>query len=113
VTRDEIQRELWPGDTLVDFERGSNSCIKQIRRALGDDAREPRYLETLPRRGYRFIALVELGEAGGAKERSRPRRWGRPSSCQQSGIGFSYRTPIPVGQIGLARQALAASAFPR
>jgi eukaryotic-like serine/threonine-protein kinase len=56
VTREEIQRSLWGDNTFVDFERGINFCINQIRVALGDDAEKPRYVETLPRRGYRFIA---------------------------------------------------------
>ena len=58
VTREEIQRCLWGDNTFVDFERGINFCICQIRTVLGDDAEEPRYVETLPRRGYRFIAPV-------------------------------------------------------
>src|SRR6185503_7493612 len=57
VTREEIQREVW-GETFVDFEQGLNYCVKQIRAALGDAAETPRYLETLPRRGYRFLAPV-------------------------------------------------------
>ena len=59
VTREEIQKLLWSDDTFVDFEQGVNYCIKQIRVALSDDARTPRFVETLPRRGYRFIAPVE------------------------------------------------------
>jgi DNA-binding winged helix-turn-helix (wHTH) protein len=58
VTREEIQEALWEDDTHVDFDLGINSCIRQIRTALGDDADEPHYLETIPRRGYRFIAPV-------------------------------------------------------
>jgi DNA-binding winged helix-turn-helix (wHTH) protein/Tol biopolymer transport system component len=58
VTREEIRRRLWSDDTFVDFERSINFCINQIRAALGDDALKPRYVETLPRRGYRFIAPV-------------------------------------------------------
>jgi len=60
VTRDEIQRCLWADNTFVDFERGINFCVNQIRATLGDDAEEPRYVETLPRRGYRFIAEVTI-----------------------------------------------------
>jgi len=56
VSRDELQQRVWSGDTFVDFERGLNYCIAQIRAALGDSASEPRFIETLPRRGYRFIA---------------------------------------------------------
>jgi len=58
VTRDEIRRKLWPPDTFVDFEQGLGTAIKKLRRALGDDAEEPCYIETLPKRGYRFIADV-------------------------------------------------------
>jgi len=58
VTRDEIRCCLWGGNTFVDFERGINSCVNQIRATLGDDPEKPRYVETLPRRGYRFIAAV-------------------------------------------------------
>lgn len=59
VTREEIARELWPDGTFVDFEHGVNSAINRIRDALGDTAANPRFLETLARRGYRFIAPVE------------------------------------------------------
>ncbi|HKT80565.1 MAG TPA: tetratricopeptide repeat protein, partial [Vicinamibacterales bacterium] len=60
VTRDEIRREVWPEDTFVDFEQGLNFCIRQIRTALGDSAEAPRFVETLPRRGYRFLASIEV-----------------------------------------------------
>ena len=59
VTREELQQKLWPGDTFVDFDVGLNSAIKKLRDVLGDSAEHPRYVETLPRRGYRFIAQVE------------------------------------------------------
>jgi DNA-binding winged helix-turn-helix (wHTH) protein/tetratricopeptide (TPR) repeat protein len=58
VTREEIQREVWGDETFVDFEQGMNHCIKQIRTALSDNADTPLYVETLPRRGYRFLAPV-------------------------------------------------------
>src|SRR6266852_5376480 len=61
VTREEIRQKLWPADTFVDFDVGLNSAIKRLRDALGDSAEEPRYIETLPRRGYLFIARVENG----------------------------------------------------
>ncbi len=60
VTREEIRERLWSDDTFVDFERSINFCINQIRSALGDDAEKPRFVETLPRRGYRFIASVTV-----------------------------------------------------
>jgi DNA-binding winged helix-turn-helix (wHTH) protein len=59
VTREEIQKELWPAGTFVDFEQSLNFCVRQIRSALGDSALSPRYLETLPRRGYRWIGPSE------------------------------------------------------
>ncbi len=58
VTRDQIQKELWAGETFVDFDHGVNKCINQIRTALVDNADHPLYIETLPRRGYRFVAPV-------------------------------------------------------
>jgi TolB-like protein/DNA-binding winged helix-turn-helix (wHTH) protein/Tfp pilus assembly protein PilF len=58
VTREEIRDEIWGAETYVDFDQGLNFCIKQVRAALNDQAVTPRYIETLPRRGYRFIAPV-------------------------------------------------------
>jgi DNA-binding winged helix-turn-helix (wHTH) protein/TolB-like protein len=63
VSREALRREVWNDGTYVDFERGLNFCIAQIRAALGDSADSPRFVETLPRRGYRFIAPVH--PAGG------------------------------------------------
>ena len=59
LTREEISRRLWPDGTFVDYEHGVNSAINRIREALGDTAASPRYVETLARRGYRFVAPVE------------------------------------------------------
>jgi cholera toxin transcriptional activator len=59
LTREQISRELWPDGTFVDFEHGVNSAINRIREALGDTASNPRFVETLSRRGYRFVAPVE------------------------------------------------------
>ena len=59
VTREELRSRLWPGDTFVDFETGLNTAVRKLRQALDDSADEPRFVETLPRRGYRFIAQVE------------------------------------------------------
>jgi len=58
VTRQELQRRIWPSDTFVDFDRGLYNAIKKLRQALGDSAESPRFVETLSRRGYRFIAAV-------------------------------------------------------
>jgi DNA-binding winged helix-turn-helix (wHTH) protein len=59
VTRDEMQRRLWPADTFVDFDHSVNTAIKKLRQALGDDKKKPRFVETLPKRGYRFLASVK------------------------------------------------------
>jgi Tol biopolymer transport system component/DNA-binding winged helix-turn-helix (wHTH) protein len=59
VTREELRAELWPGDTFVDFNHGLNAAVNKLRDALCDSAEDPKYIETLPRRGYRFIAAVE------------------------------------------------------
>jgi TolB-like protein/Tfp pilus assembly protein PilF len=59
VQREELRKRIWPGDTFVDFDHGINNAIKRLREALGDTAETPRYIETLPRRGYRFLNAVE------------------------------------------------------
>src|SRR5438876_8346855 len=61
VTREALRRKLWPADTFVDFDMGLSSAVKKLREALGDSAENPRFVETLPRRGYRFIAGVDPG----------------------------------------------------
>ena len=84
VTRDEIRRSVWPADTFVDFDQSVNFCVRQIRATLHDNASSPCYLETLPRRGYRFIAPVQhpAGERNpptvtlpAAAGRDRPWHW--------------------------------------
>jgi TolB-like protein/DNA-binding winged helix-turn-helix (wHTH) protein/Flp pilus assembly protein TadD len=65
VTRDELHRKLWPADTFVNFEHGLNTAVKRLRQALNDSADSPRFVETLPRRGYRFIAPIQTVPAGG------------------------------------------------
>ena len=60
VTREELRAAIWGNETFVDFERGLNFCISQIRLALGDDSARPIYIQTLPKRGYRFVASVEF-----------------------------------------------------
>ena len=59
VTREELQRKLWPGASFGDFEHGLNAAVNRLRETLGDSTAEPKYIETVPRRGYRFIALQD------------------------------------------------------
>jgi DNA-binding winged helix-turn-helix (wHTH) protein len=93
VTREELQRRLWPADTHVDFEHSLNAAIKRLRAALGDSADAPRYVETLPRQGYRFIAPLsslavpqpaksqrstDVPPAEAGNEKSKSADWRRP-----------------------------------
>ena len=76
VSRDELRERLWPADTFVDFDHGLNTAINQVRTALGDSAANPKFIQTLPRRGYRFIGPVQIVErenvaAGGAENNGR------------------------------------------
>lgn len=68
VDRGRIRREVW-GDTTVDFDRSLNVAVAQIRSVLNDDADNPRFIQTLPRRGYRFLAAVDLGARYGWRPR--------------------------------------------
>ena len=93
VSREEIQRCLWGNHTWVDFEGGINFCVRQIRAVLGDDAEEPRYIETVPRKGYRFIfplthpqpseLVIPISRAGGVRE---PRLVAVPDSASPAPV---------------------------
>jgi TolB-like protein/DNA-binding winged helix-turn-helix (wHTH) protein/Flp pilus assembly protein TadD len=75
VTREELQKRLWPADTFVDFDHGLNKAISKIREALGDSAESPRFVETVARRGYRFLAEVRTADAAavaGAERAHKP-----------------------------------------
>ena len=61
VTREELRKVLWPEDTFVDFELGVNTAVKKLRQALADPADGPKFIETLPKIGYRFLVPVEWG----------------------------------------------------
>ncbi|HYO80994.1 MAG TPA: winged helix-turn-helix domain-containing protein [Bryobacteraceae bacterium] len=88
VSREDLRRRLWPADTVVDFDKGLNTAVNNVRQALRDSAAAPRYIETIPRHGYRFIADVEKVEAPGGLG-------ARPDTIEQ---------PVPVpGQARSAR----------
>ena len=82
ITREELQKELWPADTFVDFEHSLNAAVKRLRASLNDSAEHPRYIETLPRRGYRFIAPVN----GGAAQSEDPVSLTMPSATRPSSV---------------------------
>src|SRR5262249_2552845 len=64
ATRDELKQIVWPADTFVDFDDGLNTAVKKIRDVLGDSVERPRYIETIPRKGYRFLAALEVQPTG-------------------------------------------------
>src|SRR5579864_5124400 len=76
VAREELRLALWPADTFVDFETGLNTTIKRLRETLGDSAENPTFIETVPKRGYRFIAPVTTPDSGSetAAEKVGPER---------------------------------------
>jgi len=111
VTREELRQQIWGKETFVDFEHGLNSCIKQIRAALDDHPEAPRYIETRPRRGYRFIAPVQevssrVGTAGALSE-------GLSSTAQRSGVRRFGIAAVGVVAILIATGYFARLAFPR
>jgi eukaryotic-like serine/threonine-protein kinase len=101
VTRDAIRMELWSVDSEVDFEHGVRQCIAQIRTALGDNAESPRYLETIPRHGYRFVAPVESRTVPVAGPR-----------LVESDSGERGRVPVLIGR-GAGAPAAVAGALAR
>ena len=85
ITREELQKKLWPNDTVVDFDHGINIAINKLREALGDSAENPRFVETLARRGYRFIAPVEDGDQPSLCRESPPENLAFPEPEADSG----------------------------
>ena len=83
VTREELRDELWGSDTFVDFEHGLNAAINKLRQMLGDSAEKPRFIETLPGQGYRFVAAVrvEAPEPAATRRRRRFRQLRRPENA--------------------------------
>ena len=108
VTQDEMREELWGSDTFVDFEQGLRFCIRRIRSALADDPRQPRYVETVPRRGYRFVAPLEPAEVA-ATEPAAPEPGSAPA--QQREFEIDREQPRPrrgaVMAVGLAAVVVA------
>jgi TolB-like protein/DNA-binding winged helix-turn-helix (wHTH) protein/tetratricopeptide (TPR) repeat protein len=99
VTREQIREQLWGQNTFVDFEHGINFCIAQVRGTLGDNSEKPRYVETLARRGYRFIAPVTKGATPAAltaDERIAERQPGElfPEVANPAGAAGTVRPPL-------------------
>jgi TolB-like protein/Tfp pilus assembly protein PilF len=104
VTRDELRRRLWGDQTFVDFERSLNIAITKLRAALCDSAETPRFVETLPRRGYRFIAPVTVDTI--TADASRPDQ----NVTTHNGIVVAGRRPILISAVAIASVAIATGA---
>jgi len=100
VTREELRQKLWPADTFVDFDHSLNTAIAKLREALGDSASSPRYVETLARRGYRFLAPVQSAEA---KPPDSPPVILKPVSVGNSEAPFHQGLEVPLPRRSLTR----------
>jgi cholera toxin transcriptional activator len=102
VTREDLQKELWPSDTFVDFDHSLNTAINKVREALGDSASSPRYVETLARKGYRFIAPLQTEHRTADSVPSLP-----PASTIQQTTGQSPalhpELEVPIPRRGITR----------
>src|ERR1700687_3489491 len=98
VTREELRNRLWPGDTFVDFDHGLNNAVMRLREVLGDASENPRFVETIPRRGYRFIAPV-VGSAF-------------PESTTTDSEAESGLVPIEAASLTVERAAVEATSPP-
>ena len=98
VTREELRKRLWPGDTFVDFDHGLNNAINRLREALSDSADAPRFIETLPRRGYRFIAKVRSDAPASIEESAQvtSTAWATPSSAGAPELPTVVTRPLPL-----------------
>lgn len=98
VTREELRQKLWPADTFVDFDHGLNTAVNKLRETLGDSASNPRYIETLARRGYRFIAPAQTDATPSGSE-------AQVSSGDEalSAARFHTELEVPIPRRGLTR----------
>ena len=92
VTRDELRERLWPSDTFVDFDHGLNTAVNKLREVLGDSASNPRFIETLPRRGYRFIGEVRQDNS------TAPLAEQRVGELEQATNGIVVTSSTPAGK---------------
>lgn len=102
VKREELQRAVWGADTHVDFDQGLNFCVRQIRRALRDSASAPRFVETLPRRGYRFIASVR--SEPGTRPCPNPETPGR-AACVRRAVALRLAAVLAAALVAAPTQA--------
>src|SRR5262245_28463252 len=90
VTREELRQRLWPQDTFVDFDHGLNTAMAKLRDVLGDSAGNPRYVETIAKRGYRFLGTIEVIQEAPATR--------APAETAGAGNGFVEAPPVPLAE---------------
>ena len=93
VTREELRSRLWPSDTFVEYDQGLNAAVNRLREALGDSAEKPRFIETLPRRGYRFIAAIETDTASRLADHQASESVAATASLRSSALAEEPPTP--------------------
>jgi DNA-binding winged helix-turn-helix (wHTH) protein len=98
VTREEMRDRVWPENTFVEFDYALNTAIKKIRAVLGDDADVPRYIETIPRRGYRFIASVTAAPDSSCSTEEQVTEFGAAAA----GMGWRRERPLLIGMMVMA-----------
>jgi cholera toxin transcriptional activator len=105
VTREELQQKLWPADTFVDFDHSLNTAVNKLRETLGDSASSPRYIETLAKRGYRFIAPVQGGVETASMGTSRvgTGTLARPAERSEAPDTLHPDLEVPIPRRGLTR----------
>jgi eukaryotic-like serine/threonine-protein kinase len=109
VTRDELRRRLWPTDTFVAFDEGLNAAVRKVRQALNDSHESPRFIETVPRHGYRFVAPVHVGQPGGAEPAAHALTPPRATSGRSGTARIAWAVPLVIVAAalidGVARRA--------
>src|SRR5882724_148102 len=119
VSREELQKEIWAADTFVDFNHGLNAAVNKLRETLSDSAEEPKYIETLPRRGYRFIGTIENAVSELKPERTMPATtqfvappppMPTPAEQETLKLGQALKRIEDGGKLALSRKSLVVSA---
>jgi DNA-binding winged helix-turn-helix (wHTH) protein len=106
VTREQLREKLWPADTFVDFDHSLNTAINKIREALGDSASSPRFVETVARRGYRFLAAVQVNEDPSRADAMRPQPASGPTdaaAAQSPDVSLHPELEVPLPHRSLSR----------
>src|SRR5438876_2561551 len=100
VTREELHHRLWPDNTFVDFDHNLNNAVNKLREALNDSAEKPRFIETVPRKGYRFISKLDVVSTESIQERSKGMKAAEEvDSAPNNGSGTSEIESAPLGGV--------------